>query len=1043
MLAFGAYDMGGVEAELDRLNKAWRLNDDEEDPVLVPGGLWEAHVESHNLCLVGRLLSNRPYRHEALSTSLLSMLQPVKGMDVKQLDEGRILLGFEHIIDKQRAQEGCPWSFEKNILILKPIGELENPMHVALDDCDFFIHVHDLPLSMMNLGMATLIGNRISSFRDLESDDTGCSWGVTMRIRVSLNVHQPLKRTLKLRSPTGKELVVRFTYERLPNLYYLCGRLGHIDKYCEIRFEDGYRDVAADTPFGPWLRAPIPGGNQTQLTQTGKSSSYRGLNQQCPPARTGTAVFGDFRSPEVRSLRGVGQERQTYQQRPDTDGGGSVEEEVESTPPACIRGSIDRDTVMLGAEETAGLRTQPVAQLQGTGISKDGHGAATDGTVVESVRGRFQAAVGEVATQGVPMGLNLVNVPLQFTSQNLFLTRGSVGRGRKPGRGPWGCPRKRSHGALGLGPPWTVRKLKELIQLHKPGLVFLSETKCKARICAHAKELVNYNGIGVDSVGDFNEILEQYEKQGNIPRAQWQMQDFRNCLVDCDLYDLGVKGDIFTWCNRHETPNTVWARLDRACGNQGWIDLFPQTTITHETVACSDHSVIWIGLEEEDQTGKELTAMVMEEIEALPDTIDNLAERRQRKEIKKIKDENGIEVRHKEGIQRVVLDYFRSIFSSTNPTSEAVEEVLDCVEHRVTPAMNNSLSQPFTSEEVLHALKQMHLHKSPGPDEAFSGMIRKAERAGLIQGIAISRTVRLVSHLLFADDTLIFCQSSDEALQCIKGILLSFEQASGLKINLHKSAMVFSRNVNEEKQRDLAGILEVAVVAKHDKYLGLPTIAGRSKKELFDSIKDRVWHKVHSWSTKKLSQAGHAVLIKTVLQTIPTYAMSCFRLPDYFLKELQSTMADFFWHGGDVAKIHWKAWPKLCKSRKDGGLGFRRLKEHNITLLAKQAWRIAVNPENMLHNVLSHKYFLGSTFMEARIGARLSFTWRSVWSTRDLIAAGIRWRIGNGRAIHILGQPWLPRPTTFQLLHAPANLTADYKVAALITPADECNEALI
>ncbi|KAL0427401.1 UNVERIFIED_CONTAM: hypothetical protein Slati_2914900 [Sesamum latifolium] len=174
-------------------------------------------------------------------------------------------------------------------------------------------------------------------------------------------------------------------------------------------------------------------------------------------------------------------------------------------------------------------------------------------------------------------------------------------------------------------------------------------------------------------------------------------------------------------------------------------------------------------------------------------------ERRQWKEIKKINDANGVEVRHKKGIQKVVLDYFRSIFSSTNPTPEAVEEVLECVEQRVTPAMNDPLTQPFTSEEVFHALKQMHPLKSPGPDEAFSGMIRKAERAGMIQGIAVSRMAPLVSHLLFADDNLIFCQATEEALLCIKDILLSFEQASGLKINLHKSAMVFSRNVNEEQ----------------------------------------------------------------------------------------------------------------------------------------------------------------------------------------------------------------------------------------------------
>ncbi|KAL0416247.1 UNVERIFIED_CONTAM: hypothetical protein Slati_3456600 [Sesamum latifolium] len=55
----------------------------------------------------------------------------------------------------------------------------------------------------------------------------------------------------------------------------------------------------------------------------------------------------------------------------------------------------------------------------------------------------------------------------------------------------------------------------------------------------------------------------------------------------------------------------------------------------------------------------------------------------------------------------------------------------------------------------------------------------------------------------------------------------------------------------------------------------------------------------------------------------------------------------------------------------------------------------------------------------------------------------IQWKIGDGRCVPILGQPWLHRPTTFQLQQTPVSLSADCKVAALITPADEWNEALI
>ncbi|KAL0454804.1 UNVERIFIED_CONTAM: hypothetical protein Slati_0819600 [Sesamum latifolium] len=144
--------MGGVEADLERLTKGWKLTDDEEDGVSLPSGLWEANREPLKLCLVGRVLSVKSFWFEALSTSLQSMLLPVKGMEVKPLPDGRFLIRFNHVIDKQRTVDGCPWNFEKNLIILKSIGETENTMHVALNSCDFFVHVLDIPLSMMNLG---------------------------------------------------------------------------------------------------------------------------------------------------------------------------------------------------------------------------------------------------------------------------------------------------------------------------------------------------------------------------------------------------------------------------------------------------------------------------------------------------------------------------------------------------------------------------------------------------------------------------------------------------------------------------------------------------------------------------------------------------------------------------------------------------------------------------------------------------------------------------------------------------------------------------
>ena len=72
----------------------------------------------------------------------------------------------------------------------------------------------------------------------------------------------------------------------------------------------------------------------------------------------------------------------------------------------------------------------------------------------------------------------------------------------------------------------------------------------------------------------------------------------------------------------------------------------------------------------------------------------------------------GVHLRIK--LHRLQKKYFHDLFTSENPTD--MESVLDVVEKRFTREMNNSLLQPYTTEEVRQALFQMHPSKSPGPD---------------------------------------------------------------------------------------------------------------------------------------------------------------------------------------------------------------------------------------------------------------------------------------------------------------------------------------
>ncbi|KAL0433207.1 UNVERIFIED_CONTAM: putative mitochondrial protein [Sesamum latifolium] len=164
----------------------------------------------------------------------------------------------------------------------------------------------------------------------------------------------------------------------------------------------------------------------------------------------------------------------------------------------------------------------------------------------------------------------------------------------------------------------------------------------------------------------------------------------------------------------------------------------------------------------------------------------------------------------------------------------------------------------------------------------------------------------------------------------------------------------------------MAGILGVVVLGKHEKYLGLPLAIGRSMKVLITGMKDRIWAKLNNWATKKHSEAGRTILIKTVIQAIPTYVMGCFRIPNIYLNEIESLMENYFWRGGSEHKIHWLAWGNICQD-KEGGLSFQRLREQNDAMLAKQSWKVASRPQMLLHQLLWQCNFPDTNYFAAKM----------------------------------------------------------------------------
>ena len=185
----------------------------------------------------------------------------------------------------------------------------------------------------------------------------------------------------------------------------------------------------------------------------------------------------------------------------------------------------------------------------------------------------------------------------------------------------------------------------------------------------------------------------------------------------------------------------------------------------------------------------------------------------------------------------------------------------------------------------------------------------------------VCRNAPSISHLLFVDDSLILMRDDLQNAVTLKRVLDTYCSSSGQLVSTPKSSIFFSPNTSVLVREGICGELDILTEALSDTYLGLPTMVGVDRSDCFQHLIDRVCQRLKGWKEKVLSMQGKEILLKSVAQAIPSYAMSVFKLPKSICKSTTNEMSSFWWgddedrkkcigmHGGKCAsrrrKVEW------------------------------------------------------------------------------------------------------------------------------------------
>jgi hypothetical protein len=176
---------------------------------------------------------------------------------------------------------------------------------------------------------------------------------------------------------------------------------------------------------------------------------------------------------------------------------------------------------------------------------------------------------------------------------------------------------------------------------------------------------------------------------------------------------------------------------------------------------------------------------------------------------------------------RVEWSFLEKMLLRLGFTPQWVQMVMRCVQTvSFSVKLNGHMSDSFLPSRGLRQGDPLSPYLFLFCIEGFSALLKQAQREKEVAGVSFGGNGPTVTHLLFADDSVVFLEATGANLASLKGVLQMYEDCSGQKVNLQKSSIFFGKGCSEEQKNNLKSAIGIGCEALSERYLGLPTVVG-------------------------------------------------------------------------------------------------------------------------------------------------------------------------------------------------------------------------